>query len=112
LQVLENLLGNAIKFTPSGGAIEVRAERQLAGAPSGVGQVLFSVIDDGPGVAPAQIPYVFDRFWQGTRGTPESAGLGLAICKGIVEGHGGRIWIEPDVTVGATLRFTLPLAPG
>ncbi len=112
LQVLENLIGNAIKFTPPGGAIEVRTEGEPTGAPPGAGQALFSVIDDGPGVAPAQIPYVFDRFWQGTRGTPESAGLGLAICKGIVEGHGGRIWIEPEAAVGATLRFTLPLAPG
>jgi len=103
VQVLTNLVGNAIKFTPEGHAIDITAER-IGGA------VRFSVIDSGPGISAAHIGRVFDRFWKletgGTRGT----GLGLYIAKGIVEAHGGRIDVESQLGRGATFRFTLPYA--
>ena len=105
LQVLSNLVGNAIKFTPGGGRVEVAATRDPAG-------VCFSVSDTGPGIAPDHLPHVFDRFWKhetrGKRGT----GLGLFIAKGIVEAHGGRIWVESVPGQGATFRFTLTSADG
>jgi len=103
LQVLGNLIGNAIKFTPDGGSVVVRAE------PVG-DEVLFSVRDSGIGVSPKQLPYVFDRFWQATPKTRLGSGLGLTIAKGIVEALGGRIWVESRAGEGTTFFFTLPLA--
>jgi signal transduction histidine kinase len=70
----------------------------------------FAVSDTGPGIAPDELPYVFDRFWQGERTTRSGAGLGLSIVKGIIEAHGGTIWLESEVGVGTTAYFTLPLA--
>lgn len=104
LQVLENLVGNALKFTPPGGEITVGA------APSD-GGVLFWVTDNGAGIAAGELPYVFDRFWQGRDGEHRGAGLGLAIVKGLVEAHGGQIWAESALSRGTTFFFTLPLAP-
>lgn len=101
-QVLENLLGNAIKLTPDGGAVTVRARRRDA-------DVLVSVSDAGPGIAPDDRDHVFDRFSQSVRRHRASAGLGLAIAKAIVEAHGGSIWVESEGGVGATFSFTLPL---
>lgn len=102
LQVFENLLGNAVKFTPPGGLISVQAEAD------GEGGVQFSVRDSGPGIPEDQRPYIFDRFWQARRAARSGAGLGLAICKGIVERHGGRISVGSEMGVGTTLRFTIP----
>jgi signal transduction histidine kinase len=103
LQVLSNLVGNALKFTPSGGCVTIAAE------PHGT-MVRFAVLDTGPGIASEHVPRIFDRFWKhetfGTRGT----GLGLFIAKGIVEAHGGRIWVESRIGEGATFYFTLPIA--
>ncbi|HZE08251.1 MAG TPA: PAS domain-containing sensor histidine kinase [Gemmatimonadaceae bacterium] len=100
-QVISNLVGNAIKFTPSGGAITVAAR-------SDGGGVVFSVADTGRGIAEDQLPKVFDRYWQSTRTDRQGAGLGLAIAKGIVEGHGGEIWIESKPGNGTRVEFTLP----
>jgi PAS domain S-box-containing protein len=105
LQVLSNLVGNAIKFTPAGGAVRIRV---------GVsdGSVLFTVEDTGLGVAAEQLPRVFDRFFQvssGARGTRHGAGLGLPIARGIVEAHGGRIWMDSEQGTGTTVQFTVPL---
>ncbi|MEY4546252.1 MAG: hypothetical protein RL685_2447 [Pseudomonadota bacterium] len=104
LQVLSNLIGNALKFTPAGGVISLRVESEEAVA-------RFSVTDTGPGVPVQNLPYLFERFWKdgapGKRGT----GLGLFIARGIVEAHGGRIWAE-NVAGGARFSFTLPRAPG
>jgi PAS domain S-box-containing protein len=103
LQVLQNLVGNAIKFTPSGGSIHLRAE--LDG-----GWVRFSVSDTGTGIEPDALPYVFDRFWQARHTRHMGAGLGLAIVKGIVEAHGGKIRVESTLGQGTSFIFTLPLA--
>ncbi|HEY1587521.1 MAG TPA: ATP-binding protein, partial [Polyangia bacterium] len=102
VQVLSNLVGNAIKFTPSGGRIHITAE------PWG-DMVRIAVSDDGPGIAPEQIPRIFDRYWHlAQRESRQGAGLGLYIAKGIVENHGGRIWVESTLGHGSTFYFTLP----
>jgi signal transduction histidine kinase len=104
-QVLSNLIGNAIKFTPAGGAITVRAEQTADG-------VRIAVTDSGPGIAAEELPHVFGRFWQGRRTDRRGLGLGLAIAKAIVEAHGGRIWVESHLGTGSTFFFTVPAVPG
>jgi signal transduction histidine kinase len=103
-QVFENLIGNAIKFTAPGGAIVV-------GAAPRDGAVLFRVADTGRGIAGEAVPHVFDRFWQAGKAGRRGAGLGLPIAKGIVEVHGGRIWVESTPGRGSTFFFTIPTAP-
>jgi signal transduction histidine kinase len=103
LQVFENLIGNAIKFTEAGGHITV-------GAASRDHEVVLWVADTGCGIAAENLPRVFDRFWQATKAGHQGAGLGLPIAKGIVEAHGGRIWVESTVTSGSTFLFTIPKA--
>jgi len=102
-QVLSNLVGNAVKFTPRNGRITVCAERID-------GEVRFGVIDTGPGIPPEQVPHIFGRFWQAKTSDRRGIGLGLAIAKGIVEAHNGRIWVESHVGLGSTFYFTLPSA--
>ena len=101
LQAVTNLVTNAIKFTDSGGKIRVAAA--VAGD-----TVRFAVSDTGDGIAERDIPRVFDRYWKGHAGT---TGLGLYIAKGVVEAHGGRIWVESRLGAGSTFFFTLPIAP-
>jgi signal transduction histidine kinase len=101
LQVFENLIGNAIKFTNAGGRITV-------GAASRDDEVVFWVADTGDGIASGNLPRIFDRFWQATRAGRGGAGLGLAITKSIVEAHGGRIWVESTEGIGSTFFFTIP----
>ena len=101
LQVLDNLLGNAIKFTPSGGGVHV-------GAAAGDHEIVVTVTDTGPGIPEEDRPHVFDRFWQVRRSDRAGAGLGLAIVRGIVEAHGGRAWVEGDPVGGSVFRFSLP----
>ncbi|RYZ06430.1 MAG: hybrid sensor histidine kinase/response regulator [Myxococcales bacterium] len=101
LEVLENLVGNAIKFTLPGGTVTVGASEQD-------GSILLWVRDTGPGIPEEQLPHLFDRFWQGSKGDRRGAGLGLTICRAIVEAHGGRIWAESVVGQGTTIKFTLP----
>src|SRR5689334_5528696 len=100
-QVISNLVGNAIKFTPSGGQITIAARRDGS-------DVIFSVADSGSGIAEDQLPKVFDRYWQSTRTDRQGAGLGLAIAKGIVEAHGGEIRIESKPGQGTRVEFSLP----
>ena len=103
LQVFENLIGNAIKFSTAGGLITV-------GAASRDQEVLFWVADTGCGIAPGSLPHVFDRFWQATKGDRRGAGLGLPITKGIVEAHGGHLWVESTLDRGSIFFFSLPRA--
>lgn len=103
LQVFENLIGNAIKFTQAGG-------RVTAGATSEKEEVVFRVTDTGVGIPSEHLPRVFDRFWQATRTGRQGAGLGLPITRGIVEAHGGRIWVESTPGSGSTFFFTIPKA--
>jgi PAS domain S-box-containing protein len=103
LQIIGNLLGNAFKYTPEGGRVSLRAcERE------GYAEII--IRDSGPGIAPENLPHIFDRFWRGDRATRAGAGLGLAICKGIVEAHDGLIWVESTVGVGTTFHVRIPCA--
>ena len=99
-QVLSNLVVNAIKFTPSGGRIVIRA----VAAPGGV---RISVSDTGAGIPPDQLERVFARFWQADLTDRRGIGLGLTIAKGIVDAHGGRIWVESRQGEGTTFHFVL-----
>ena len=103
VQVLGNLIGNAIKFTPRGGHVRVSATRQRD-------ELVISVADTGTGLDADQLAHMFDRFWQARAGDRRGAGLGLAIVKGIVEAHGGRIWAESEPGRGCCVMFTLPIA--
>jgi signal transduction histidine kinase len=102
-QTLSNLVGNAIKFSAPGSKIVVAARSDSEGA-------VISVLDNGRGISVEHLPRVFDRYWQSSRTDRQGAGLGLAIAKGIVEAHGGRIWIESNPGEGTTASFSLPLA--
>jgi signal transduction histidine kinase len=106
LQVLDNLVGNAVKFSEAGGRIVVRATRGEASTT----EVRFSVSDTGAGIPPEVLKELFQRFWQANAADRRGIGLGLAICKGIVEAHGGRIWCESQVGHGARFTFTLPIS--
>jgi PAS domain S-box-containing protein len=104
MQVLANLIVNALKHTEAGGTITVAAE------PADMA-VVFTVSDTGPGIPAEDVPRIFDRFFHARRsGDGGGAGLGLAISRGIVEAHGGRIWVETSPGAGATFRFTIPAA--
>ena len=103
MQAFENLIGNAVKFTPAGGRIT------LGAAPAG-DAVRFWVSDTGRGIPADELPHVFDRFWRVGDRTQRGAGLGLAITRGIVEAHGGRIWVESQPGRGTTFHFTIPHA--
>ena len=103
LQVLGNLIGNALKHA-RGAPIEISLERKDDR------HAMIAVRDSGPGIAAAELPHVFDRYWHG-RTKKGGAGLGLAIAKGIVDAHGGRIAVASTHGAGTEFSFTLPLAP-
>ena len=101
MQILGNVVGNAVKFTPKGGSITLSA--------SGVGEeVQFSVRDTGPGIAPEMLDHLFERYWQAEAGAQKGRGLGLYIAKQLVEAQGGRIWAESRPGAGTTILFTFP----
>ena len=102
LQVLLNILGNAIKFTGPKGKIEISATRNDL-------EVIFTVHDSGTGIAEEELSKVFDRSWQGQKYRVGSVGLGLAIAKGIIESHGGKIWVESKIKIRNTFYFSLPI---
>ena len=102
IQVLSNLIGNAIKFTQKGGKIIVHARRLDH-------QVLFSIEDTGAGMTEDQLPHIFDRFWQVEHSSHHGVGLGLAIAKGIVEAHNGKIWVDSEKGVGTNFHFLIPI---
>ncbi len=101
LQVLGNLVGNAIKFTPAGGRITLR----LA---SSAGFVRFEVADNGPGIARDDMPHLFERYWKGRASS--GTGLGLFIAAGIVRAHGGSIWCHSEAGYGASFFFMVPVS--
>jgi signal transduction histidine kinase len=105
MQVLANLIGNAVKFTPQGGRVELAVAADES-------EVRFDVSDTGTGIPPEHIAHVFDRFWKVRNANRQGAGLGLAIARGIVEAHEGRIWVESEEGKGSTFSFTLPLRTG
>ena len=102
LQVLCNLLSNALKFTPAQGSIVVRLEQVEE-------NVVYSVSDTGEGIPDDKLEAVFDRFVQLTKNDRRGVGLGLFISKCIVQGHGGRIWVESRMGGGSTFCFSLPM---
>jgi signal transduction histidine kinase len=103
IQVLSNLIGNAIRLVPEHGRIAIRARAQDS-------DVCFAVSDDGPGIAEDQLHNLFDRYWKGRNEGHHGVGLGLYIAKSIVEAHGGRIWVESRLGVGSSFSFTIPIA--
>jgi len=105
VQVLANLVSNAVKFTEPGGRVTVAAESRRD-------SVAVSVSDTGIGIPADHLPHIFDRHWHSRR-TARTAGtgLGLAIARGIVEAHGGRLTVDSTEGVGSTFSFTVPLAP-
>ncbi|MGD9049667.1 MAG: ATP-binding protein [Anaerolineae bacterium] len=116
-QVLRNLVENAVKYSPGGGAVTVSVQlAEWAQDPEATGDALHvSVADQGLGIDPQHLDRIFDRFYQvDSASTREvrGAGLGLSICKAIVEAHHGRIWAESQAGVGSTFHFTLPLEEG
>ncbi len=105
-QVIRNLVSNALRHTPEGGLVTVRVR-------AASGSVEVSVVDNGTGVAPEELPFLFDRFYRGDRSRTNSkdgSGLGLAIVKRLVESHGGRVWAESELGKGMVFHFTLPTA--
>ncbi len=100
-QIVGNLIGNAIKFTPEDGTIKLRAKPEDK-------QVVFEVADDGPGISADSIPHLFDSFWQARKDDRRGVGLGLAIVKELVEAHGGKIWVESKPDHGSKFSFSLP----
>jgi signal transduction histidine kinase len=108
-QVMFNLLSNAVRFTPKGGLVEVRAARDAE-----TDALLISVRDTGVGIASHEHLKVFDEFYQAAHEperTRDGTGLGLALAKKFVELHGGRLWVESQPGEGSTFTFTLPLRP-
>lgn len=103
LQVLANVIGNAVKFTAQGGRIHAAAEPQGA-------SVVFTIVDTGRGIPESALPHVFDRYWRADPTSGEGSGLGLYIAKGIVEAHGGRLSVESREGLGSRFSFTLPVS--
>jgi signal transduction histidine kinase len=103
-RVFANLVGNALKFTPRGGSITLRASAAES-------HVDFTVSDTGPGISPDDLARVFEPYWQAASMRSLGTGLGLAIAKQIVEAHGGSIGVDSELGVGSTFHFTIPCSP-
>jgi signal transduction histidine kinase len=103
IMALSNMISNAVKFTPSRGGVRVSAE-------GGNGKALFRVADDGEGIAPDDLPRIFERFYRGKNGTAEGAGLGLAIVKSVAEAHGGTVGAQSMPGKGSLFTMEIPLS--
>jgi PAS domain S-box-containing protein len=103
VQALGNLVGNALKFTPEGGQVTVSVDADTE-------SVCISVADNGPGIAPEQVPHLFDRYWQANRADRRGVGLGLSIVKGIADAHGGDVRVRTAPGAGTTFTLVLPAA--
>jgi signal transduction histidine kinase len=101
VQVLSNLIGNALKFTPEGGLVRASARTRD-------GSVEFQVSDTGCGIPVDRLPHIFERYWHADRAAGGGTGLGLYICRGLVEAHGGTLTVHSAEGRGATFSFTLP----
>ncbi|MBN8228759.1 response regulator [Corallococcus macrosporus] len=106
VQALGNLVSNALKFTPAGGSLHLRVERE-----PGTDDLHFRVADTGPGIPASVQPHLFDRYWHATQRRRDGHGLGLSITKGIVESHGGYIRVESEPGQGTTFHLILPREP-
>lgn len=106
-QVLRNLLANALRYTPAGGSITLTARH------NGGGQVTFTVADTGSGIAPEDLPHIFNHFYRADPSRQRASGgsgVGLAVVKQLVEAHGGRVWAQSEPGKGSVFSFTLPVA--
>jgi signal transduction histidine kinase len=103
MQVLSNLVGNSLKFTPPGGMIALSAAQRGD-------EILFTIVDTGPGIARKHLKDIFTPYWQAKRTERLGAGLGLPIAKGVVEAHGGKLWVDSEQGKGTKFFFTLPVA--
>ena len=101
MQVFSNIVGNAIKFTPSGGRVEIDV--------TGDGSLVeFAVSDNGPGISSSDLPHLFDRYWQARTSPRTGTGLGLPIAKRIIEAHDGFLRVESELGQGTRFTFALP----
>ena len=105
IQVFSNLLSNALKLTPAGGRITISISRGDAD------EVVFCVRDTGPGITAGDLPRIFERFYRSQQAAYKGTGLGLTIARGIVDAHGGRMWVESQAGQGAAFFFTVPITP-
>jgi signal transduction histidine kinase len=103
-QVIANLIGNALKFSREGSTVDIVAT-------PAVGEVVVSVMDSGPGIPAPDIERLFDRYWQADARKRSGLGLGLTIARGLVEAHGGRMWVQSTVGRGSSFYFSLPAGP-
>jgi signal transduction histidine kinase len=103
VQMLSNLLGNALKFTHAGGSVALNVE-------GGGEQLVFAVQDDGAGIYPSAVPHLFERFWQNDPDARRGLGLGLYLCRTIARAHGGEISVQSDPGAGSTFRVALPMS--
>jgi signal transduction histidine kinase len=104
-RILGNLLSNALKYSPGDAPVVVRLARRES-------EVVVTVVDRGPGIAPDELPHLFERYYRARRArqSRDGLGLGLYIAKGLIEAHGGRIWVESEIGKGSAFSFTLPAA--